>query len=739
MNAPRDRLIGARIDQRYRIDAVIARGGMSTVYMGLDLRLDRPIAIKVMDPKYAEDRQFVSRFEFEARSVAKLKDPGLVAVYDQGVDGELAFLVMELVTGGTLRELLAERGPMPPHAVAAVMAPVLGALGTAHRAGLVHRDVKPENILISEGGEVKIADFGLVRAIAAASVTSSSVILGTAAYLSPEQVEYGTADPRSDVYSSGIMIYELLTGDVPFTGDTAISLAYQRLHNDVPPPSEAIAGVPPELDEFVARATARDPEQRFEDGESMGAALAELSDRLHLPAFTVPAPRSSAEQRAAAAMYDAQRNQPHIPSAAEPTGMVGPAGPMPMSDLPPPVADGPAPTLVEPAFGLGAGPAHRVAGPADGRHATRAETMHEPLPEEVAPRRRRRTRTYVLVAVIAILALLLALGGWWLGAGRFTNVPSVSGLDKTAAVSALEHAGLEVSESGTYSNDIAENKVTGVEPPSGARVSRFSSVTLKYSLGRPVVPQFQAGASPDTVDKLLRDHGLTPVHGPRQFSESVPEGGVVGLSPTPGTRMTVGAQVTVVASAGNHPVTIPDVRGQSEDDARTAITRAGLTVSGTKQQFDSGVDAGRVAGTDPSGQVNRGGSVTLLISNALTVPNVTGKTRADAQQALQDAGFDVQVSGDDGDSSLVTSVSPPVGSHVDPANNTVTLTVSRKVVVPSVTGMSVGQAKSTLQGMGLQVKVQSILSSDSSQVIWQSPSGGSQVEPGRTVTVTAIP
>ena len=207
---------------------------------------------------------------------------------------------MELIEGGTLRELLGERGPMPPYAVAAVLRPVLGGLAAAHRAGLVHRDVKPENVLISDDGEVKIADFGLVRAVAAAGITSASVILGTAAYLSPEQVRDGDASPRSDVYSAGIMTYELLTGRTPFTGDSALSLAYQRLDTDVPPPSAAIDGVPAQFDEFVQRATARDPAERYADAIKMRADLDAIAEELALPDFRVPAPQNSAQHRSAA-------------------------------------------------------------------------------------------------------------------------------------------------------------------------------------------------------------------------------------------------------------------------------------------------------------------------------------------------------------------------------------------------------------------------------------------------------
>src|SRR5246500_2505958 len=295
-----DPLEGALLDGRYLVESKIASGGTSTVYRGLDVRLDRPVALKVMDSRYAGDEQFLTRFRLEARTVARLKDPGLVAVYDQGTDAQHPFLVMELIEGGTLRELLAERGPMPPHAVVAVLRPVLGGLAAAHLAGLVHRDVKPENVLISDDGDVKIADFGLVRAVAAAGITSASVILGTVAYLSPEQVRSGSTSPRSDVYSVGILTYELLTGRTPFTGDSALSIAYQRLDADVPPPSGAIEGVPTQFDELVGRATARDPADRYADAIEMGAELDAIAEEIAPPDLRGPAPRNSPQHRSAA-------------------------------------------------------------------------------------------------------------------------------------------------------------------------------------------------------------------------------------------------------------------------------------------------------------------------------------------------------------------------------------------------------------------------------------------------------
>ena len=317
-----DPLESTLLDGRYLVQAKIASGGTSTVYRGLDVRLDRPVALKVMDSRYAGDEQFLTRFRLEARTVARLKNPGLVAVYDQGIDARHPFLVMELIEGGTLRELLAERGPMPPHAVVAVLRPVLGGLAAAHLAGLVHRDVKPENVLISDDGDVKIADFGLVRAVAAAGITSTSVILGTAAYLSPEQVRNGNATPRSDVYSAGILTYELLTGRTPFIGDSALSIAYQRLDADVPRASAAIDGVPRQFDELVAHATARDPAHRYADAIEMAADVDVIADELDLPHFRVPAPRNSAQHRSAALQNSrmgerrASAQQPRPPQGA---------------------------------------------------------------------------------------------------------------------------------------------------------------------------------------------------------------------------------------------------------------------------------------------------------------------------------------------------------------------------------------------------------------------------------------
>lgn len=737
MNAPPDMLIGMLLERRYRIDALIARGGMSSVYLGMDLRLDRPVAVKVMDPRFSADPQFLARLEFEARSVARLKDPGLAAVYDQGADGDYAFLVMELVEGGTLRELLRERGPMPPHAVTAVTAPVLGGLGCAHRAGLVHRDVKPENVLISDEGEVKVVDFGLVRAIAAAGITSNSVILGTAAYLSPEQVESASADARSDVYSTGILVFEMLTGKTPFTGDTALGLAYQRLNNDVPAPSSLIPGVPPEFDEFVLTATARNPEHRYRDADHMREVLMEIAADLELPAFTVPAPTRSAERETMVAFRDRQQRPP-----------VGVPGDPDLTD---PIAANPAPAAPQ---------------RPESRHPTRVQTLppdtrHQPprppgppppsaamasQAADYADKRRKSRRTAIIwILVVMLVAALVGVGGWWLGSGRFTSVPQINGLDRVAATAAIKDAGLGVDDTPTFDNDLPIDEVMSAEPPPGTRVSRFSDVKLTYSVGQPKVPDLSSGDPLSEVEEQLRERTLVPTVTRQQYSNTAPKGSVVSLTPNSGTTVPVGSDIQITTSRGPEPVSIPDVSGRDQKDATELLKSAKLKPGSVRKEFSPDIDGGKVIGTDPAvgARAEPGSTVNLIVSDAISVPNLSGKTPDQARRILQDAGLTPQDAGTSTDGTAkagtITSASPAFGARVDPRNPVVRIFVSDAVNVPGVTGDTVGTAKRKLSDAGLEVDSHGLTGSNISIVVSQNPANGSRVKRGTTVDITSIP
>ncbi|MGI5220275.1 Stk1 family PASTA domain-containing Ser/Thr kinase [Nocardia sp. CA-290969] len=638
-------LIGAVLDRRYRVDAPIARGGMSMVFRGVDTRLGRPVAIKVMDPRFAGDPQFLSRFEFEARAVAGLKHPSLVEVYDQGVDGEYPFLVMELVQGGTLRELLRERGPMPPHAVRAVAEPVLAAIGVAHRAGLVHRDVKPENVLISDGGDVKIADFGLVRAVAAANTTSASVILGTAAYLSPEQVTSGSADARSDVYAFGILIFELLTGKVPFTGDNSLSVAYQRVENDVPSPSEFIAGVPPEFDRLVARATAREPAHRFADAGEMVAELRAIAARLNLPDYRVPAPQDSAEHTSARHPVTRAVPEPAGAQGPQPTRMVTTA--RPRTDPPPP------PAYIPP----------------------QQPTQYRSYQENHTNGRR---NGMIWTAAVVVLTLLVGIGGWWLGMGRYNTVPSVAGMTVEQATGELREAGFETGTRDKASDTVPVGGVVGTDPGPGARETKGSTVDILVSSGKPEVPAVAPGADWDEVQQLIRDQGLQPVDG-GEVASTAPEGTLARIDPAPGTVLPAGAHVQIWKSNGSRPVQLPDLRADTPDEAREKLETLGLTVAGERPAYDKLVEVGRVIGTEPA-----------------------------------------------------------VGTTVD-AGSAVTLVICEAVTMPSVVGKSVAEARSTLEGLGLQVQVRQFAPLDSSVVVSQNPAANANVESGGSVSVVAIP
>ena len=405
--------VGDILEGRYRIDQPIARGGMSTVYRCVDMRLGRAVAAKVMDERYHDDPVFVTRFEREARAMAQLSHPNLVGVHDFSADGLPIYLIMELITGGTLRELLAERGPMPPHAAAGVMHSVLAGLSEVHAAGLVHRDIKPDNVLITSTHRVKVGDFGLVRS-ARAEHDSSGHIVGTVSYLSPEQVTGADITPASDVYSAGIVLFELLTGTVPFSGETPLAHATARVHADVPAPSSRIEGVPMLFDALVATATARHPAERFADAGEFLDALDDVSRELQLPAFTVPIPHNSAAARTAAVPTDF--------GGAGNTRVFDATSAIETLRVETPVYDGPSyETRVEPPLAPPPAAPHTVPpAPVDEPYAPPGAIEE---PEERPLSNRSAVALIGFLILVGLATLAVAVAAWWFGSGEYGTWP----------------------------------------------------------------------------------------------------------------------------------------------------------------------------------------------------------------------------------------------------------------------------------------------------------------------------
>jgi eukaryotic-like serine/threonine-protein kinase len=580
-----DPLAGTTLDGRYRIDARIARGGMSTVYSALDLRLDRRVAVKVMSPALAGDPAFVERFGREARAAARLSHPNAVAVFDQGTSdsrsGPVVFLVMELVTGHTLRDLLRERGRLGADEAVSLLEPVLAALAAAHRAGLVHRDVKPENVLLSDDGVVKVADFGLARAVAAPSAaTLAGTFLGTVAYIAPEQVARGTADPRTDVYAAGIVLYEMLTGAPPFDGDSAISVAYRHVHDDVPAPSTVVPSIPPALDELVLRATRREPGARPADA---GAFLAELADvRSDAGLRRVPVPVRWAGHRLATGVG--------IPTVAAGGAMAWPPG----AAIPRTTAMLPAYQTVAPA--RGGPPAGRRGGP-------------RPRDEQRAHRR----RFAIGVVCVLLLGLLAALAGWYYGSGRFVDVPSLTRLTQQQAAAQARASGFDVrTGGGVYSESVPAGRVVRTDPAAGDRAPRGSTLLLIPSRGpAPVDVPNVVGKSREEGEGRIGEAGLrSQVR--EEFSTEAEAGTVISQDPS-GGQLRRGGTVTLVVSKGADLVQVPRVEGRSEKDASKRLTRAGFEVKVTK--FFGGAPLGRVWQQSPAAgrRVPRGSTVTIYV------------------------------------------------------------------------------------------------------------------------------
>lgn len=749
---------GQILDGRYRIGATIAHGGMSTVYCATDLRLDRRVAAKVMDPRFVDDESFRIRFEREARAVAHLNDESLVNVYDQGTDpAGHVFLIMEFVDGGTLRELLRQRGPMPPHAAAVVMRSVLRALSVAHSRGMVHRDIKPENVLIASDGRVKLADFGLVRAAADAKVTSNSVIVGTVAYLAPEQVTGESISPASDVYAAGILLFELLTGTTPFIADSSLGVAMKRLNEDVPPPSEFIDGVPEEFDELVARACSRRPEDRFETAEEFGDALEDIADKLALPPFRVPSPVNSAAANAAA--MEGLTEDFHRPGNDHFDDRHGTAETAPerfghdgygfSTDAPgsPVSSRPPGPPNVFDDFDDPNAPEYPLPpdtqGPQHPQHP-QPRSAQTQTPKSRRATRQRTRRGCALWLIIALVATLgMGLGAWWLGSGRYGEVPSITGLSQPQAMTAISEAGFEPVVDERYDNDVAVSQIIGSDPLAGARVVRGDDVRVLVSLGRPTVPAYPANHSKEVFSAALAKRTLKEEVGDPVFSDDVPTGGLVYAVPAPGQTVEVGSVVTVHYSKGPAPVKVPKIVGLQEDEARELLSKAGLEVREVAAEFSSSAEPEEVLSVSPEEGtgLERGSSVTLTINNGIEVPNVVGKSEDTARQILQREGIEVSEVKDASSSSRdygrVDAVSPSAGRLVNPNDATVTLTVSRAVKVPQLLGKTVAQARREAEKQHLQLDIGGSANEDD-RIVLQSPRPGAKATAGDSISVSTL-
>ena len=659
-----DPMIGRVLDGRYRIGPRIARGGMAVVYEATDLRLDRTVAVKVMHAGLADDEEFVSRFEREARAAARLAHPNVVAVFDQGEDlgpdGPTLFLVMEYVPGLTLRDLVRKEAPLAPARALSVLEPVLGALAAAHDAGMIHRDIKPENVLLTDTGQVKVADFGLARAINAETqhTATGGVLIGTVSYLSPELVVAGRADARADVYAAGVLLYEMLTGRKPHQADSPIQVAYKHVHEDVPAPSATVPGIPAYVDALVARATARDPSMRPADAR----VLLHQVRRVHhaLDHGVVEDDELTDDLSPTVLLTD--RGEGGGDQHGGP-GHDGPRGPLPRQ-------------IVDPGD-IGFQERERTATltrqPAPGSRPGRPDT-----PVRI---RRRRRRGPLLLVLLLLAAVALAAGGWWFGIARYTTTPGIIEMRQAAAAARVDHAGLHFTVGHrAWSETVAKGAVIATDPAPGDRILKGGTVSAVISRGpeRHAVPDL-AGHTLDEAQALLQKAHLSYGERIGRWSQQVPRGTVIGSDPHAGVELRRNTAVDVVVSRGPRPIPIPDLTGERAGRATNRLTHLGFVVDRTARHDDT-VPRGVVISQSPTGGTGvRGDHVSLLVSQGpvlVTVPKVTGMGLDAARQTLAAAGLQVRTQKAQFYVGLqyVVRQDPTDGERV-PRGTTVTLTI----------------------------------------------------------------
>lgn len=636
-----DSLLGTLVDGRYRIRSRVARGGMATVYTATDERLERTVALKIVHPTQAAEGHFLERFIGEAKTVAQLTHPNVVTVYDQGTHDGLPYLVMEYVPGSTLREVLSSRRRLTPVEALAIAEQMLAAIAAAHRAGLVHRDIKPENVLVAEspsGGAanlvdsvVKVADFGLAQAVQASTDDGDGGgLMATVAYVAPELVSDGRADARSDVYSSGIVLFEMLTGRVPYEEGSPAEVAWQHVQRDVPAPSTCAAGLPAALNELVARATRRQPGGRPTDAGALLAETTVVREQVTATAVRKQAADSTVVMRA-------------VPATERPS----------WSRLPSPKPQ-PAPAWAPQQNGQ---QRRATTGPG-GRRVDRgkAATSH------------RRT---ALVAGGTALVLLVLLGGWWFGIGRWTPAPDLLAMPQQEAVAEAERAGLSVEFADPrHSDDVAEGHVLAQDPAGHRRVVRGGTVVLTLSLGTEVIAVPDVIGTPaDVAARQFEELGLAAVEGDPAYSNTVPEGRVLSVEPEVSTEVDRGARVTMVVSRGPAPIEVPGLIGQQVNAATAELHQRDLEARIVDVESDR--PAGEVINQDPGGGsgLEPGDTVTLEVSEGppvTEVPDVEGRRCEHAVRILEDAGFEVNV--DIGDRGRVGFQNPSPGTGLPPGS-----------------------------------------------------------------------